>query len=125
MKVELLRCGAIVEDSDGFLRVVKRHAVPENFSEKLVTSIAFNLRGLASTVAHNSNPNRSREDGRIERFVQSRGLTEKQRISIRSILRQRITEFTEEIDDQFSSLDEKSDVDAGRIGVGIYYYEDD
>lgn len=56
LRSELLRTGAIVETSDGRLHPTRRQAVPADFSDKLVTSLSFNLYGLASTIAFNSNP---------------------------------------------------------------------
>ena len=59
IKVELIRCGAVTKDADGYLRAQRRHLVPEAFDEKLMTSMTFGLRGLASTIAFNTNPRRT------------------------------------------------------------------
>ncbi len=125
MKVELIRCGAVREAKDGFLRPTRRHAVPEDFDMKLLTSLAFNLRALASNIAHNSNPERRQDEGWIERFVQSRPLTSEQRSEVRLALRQQIEQMSEQIDDSFSSLDSDLTKDSGRVGVGLFYYEDE
>ena len=86
--------------------------------------MAFGLRGLATTIAHNTNPNRT-TDLFIERVVHSDPLTADSKSVLREILRSRITVFTEEIDDLFSGKDEPETTDTSRIGVGVYYYEDD
>jgi hypothetical protein len=89
-----------------------------------VTSLSFNLFALASTIAHNSDPRRN-SPGRIERFVQSENLPPKLRPRIREQVREQIIEFTEGLDDQFSTLESFSGGSNSRIGVGVYYYEDD
>src|SRR5262249_6593621 len=61
IKVELLRCGAVVEDAGGVLRAIRRHVVPESVDDKLITSLTFGLRGLATNIAFNSDPSRRDE----------------------------------------------------------------
>ena len=125
MRVELIRCGAVSESEDCLLLPTRRQAVPDPLDLKLLTSISFNLRALASTIAHNSNPTRSPDAGWIERFVQSPPVSDGERIVFRQVLRKRIEEFSEAIDDGFSSIGTGAENDSGRIGVGVYYYEDD
>lgn len=122
VKVELLRCGVVVEDADGCLVVKRREIVPESFDERLITSLAFSLRALASTIAFNTDPKR-REQGRIERFVQSNYLTDSSRRVLAAKIRQQIGEFTEEMDDLLSE-GEIQQGEGRRVGVGVYYHED-
>jgi len=102
----------------------RRHNVPEAVDEAVVTSIVFGLRALAGTVAFNASVSAT-ELGRIERFVESNPLADRGLDDVRSRLRKRITEFTEEIDDYFSGIEHSSERSSKRIGVGVYYYEDD
>jgi hypothetical protein len=122
IRVELMRLGAISEDEDGRLVVNRREIVPSDIDERLVTSIAFSLRALATTVAFNTDPKR-RSPGRIERFVQSGQLTEAARESVRAEIRKRVTVFTEELDDLLSTGCNASGKGA-RIGVGVFFHED-
>jgi hypothetical protein len=124
IKVELVRCGAVREDEGGELHAMRRHVVPTEFDERLITSIAFGLRGLASTVAFNSNPHGDGQS-RIQRFVESEYLTEDSKNALRHVLRDRITSFTEAIDDMFSKAETPPTGPYKRIGVGVYYYEDE
>lgn len=124
IKVELARRGVIVEDPSGYVSAARRAAVPENFDEKLITSISFNLRGLATTIAHNSNPERRPDSGRVERFVYSPRLRKADRERVRRKLREKIIKFTEEIDDEFALLPQ-GDETSSRVGLGVYYHEDD
>jgi hypothetical protein len=124
LKVELVRAGAAEIGSDGFIRVLKRVAVPNAFDEKLVTSLSFNLYALASTIAFNSNPHRKTE-GRIERFVQSEKLPAFTTQKLKPLIRRRIESFSEDLDDMFSAAERGCEEHGKRVGVGVYYYEDD
>jgi hypothetical protein len=124
VKAELMRCGAVSELEDGKLSAQRRHVVPEGAAEKLVMSLSFGLKALAANIAYNSNPQRI-NDTWIERLVQSDPLTESTVDNLRPILQQRITRFTEEVDDLFTKADDRTDKSkVQRIGVGIFYYQD-
>lgn len=124
IRVELLRIGAIEELSDGRLRIVRRELVPKDIDERVFTSLAFSLRALATTVAFNTDPNR-KKPGRIERFVQSGPLAGDAKAALYHMVRARVTAFTEELDNLFSRYSSPSQEDGSRIGVGVYYHEDD
>lgn len=124
IKVELIRAGAIRQDSNGMIRVLKRVVVPESIDDRLITSLSFNLYCLASTIAHNSNPGRKGR-GRIERFVQSEEISPESRERVRVIATRRIERFTEEVDDMFSAIDSSDQGEAKRVGIGVYYFEDE
>jgi hypothetical protein len=124
IRVELLRCGAVSVDKSGRLIAKRRHVVPEALDDRIITSIVFSLRAMASTVAFNCG-DPPRDLGRIERFVQSNPLRASHIAEVRRQLRKQITEFTENIDDYFSEVEESPDRAAKRVGVGVYYYEDD
>ncbi len=124
IRVELIRCGAVSIDKSERLVAKRRHVVPEALDDRVVASIVFGLRSLASTVAFNCG-DPPKELGRIERFVESNPLKENDVDEIRGRLRKRITEFTEDIDDFFSEVDQSTDRAAKRVGVGVYYYEDE
>lgn len=122
IKVELLRCGVVAERCDGTLVVRKREIVPESFDERLITSLAFSLRALATTIAFNTDPKR-KGGGRIERFVQSSHLSAASRQVLAKRIRAEITQFTEGMDDLLSE-GEVSEEDGRRIGIGVFYHED-
>ena len=124
IRVELQRIGAVCQDADGNVRVLRREAVPEKYDERLVTSFSFNLTSLASTIAFNSDPHRKGET-RIERFVQSDALSETGKRRLRHVTQRRIKLFSEEIDDMFATVERSTDHASSRIGVGIYYFEED
>ncbi len=124
LKTELLRTGAVVLTEDDHLIPKRRQAIPEGFDDKLITSLSFNLYGLASTIAFNSDSRRTGA-GRIERFVQSEQISSESRAILRSVLRDRINRFTVDLDTMFSKTGKTSAQDASRVGVGVYYFEED
>ncbi len=124
LKIELLRTGAVILTEDDQLVPTRRQAVPERFDDKLITSLSFNLYGLTSTIAFNSDPRRTGA-GRIERFVQSEHVSSESKALLRDSLRDRIDRFTLELDDLFSKTEEKVAGDMSRVGVGVYYFEED
>jgi hypothetical protein len=125
IKVELIRSGAVTEDSAGRLRARRRHVVPEGLDEKLITSMVFGLRSLACTIAFNSRVPNLGEAGHIERFVESECLSDAGIERVRPLIRERVTAFTESVDDMFSNVEAGELRSGRRIGVGVYYYEDD
>jgi len=124
VRVELLRCGAVVEDPGGHLLAIRRHVVPNGLEEKAITGLVFNLRSLTSTVAFNLDLAPS-TFGRIERFAQSDPLTENSIASLREPLRERISTFSIEIDNFFAHAKKSPHGEGRRVGVGVYYYEDE
>lgn len=124
LKNELLRTGAVVLTDDDQLVPMRRQAVPERFDDKLITSLSFNLYGLASTIAFNSNSKRTGA-GRIERFVQSEHVPPESKALLRDSLRNRIDRFTVDLDNLFSKTAKTAGRDMSRVGVGVYYFEED
>jgi hypothetical protein len=124
IRVELLRSGAVTEDEAGLLSLTRRHVVPESGEKKLVTSLSFSFQALASTIAHNANPER-RGPGRIERFVESNPVSGESAVRLREILRARIVRFTEEVDDLFASENSSEPRGTKRVGVGVFFHEDE
>ncbi len=127
IKVELIRCGAVSEDSTRQLTARRRYVVPEGLDERLITSMVFGLRGLATTIAYNSSELAQSPDdpGRIERFIESDPLTEIGITAFRRQLRKEITLFADGVDNLLSQGQRSTRPSGRRIGVGVYYYEDD
>ena len=123
VRVELIRFGSAEEDAKGRLHATRRGILPDGLEDKLVTAMVFGLRALASTVAFNTSTTRPRAAGRIERFCISDAITEESIGAMHRPLRERIQEFA----DQMENLLAQSERSVGgrRIGVGVFYYEDD
>lgn len=123
---ELRRIGAVEGEFE--IRPLRRDVVPLEMEEKLVEAITFSLRGLCSTIAHNTCRDAGTE-ARIERFVFSPPLTPEKMLTTRNNLEPTIARFAESIDNEFSSIPASdSPVDdqktaARRVAVGVYYVE--
>lgn len=127
VRTELIRYGAVVADSAGVLRAIRREVVPDSFDMKLVSAVTFSLASLAQTIAHNSDPDRE-DPGRVERYVQSDPLSLEVREHLRPLIRERVERFTREMDDllaQYGETTSETLTDKEcRIGIGMYYFED-
>ena len=120
---ELIRCGSVEEGADGRLRALRRHVVPSGLEEKLITGMVFGLRALASTVAFNTSTNNLGAASRIERLCLSDPISEAAIRTISPALRERIQTFADEMTDLVAQPARSSP--GRRVGVGVFYYEDD
>ena len=125
IRFELMRCGAILEDSRGLLHAHRRTVIPAGQDEKLVSSMVFNLRALASTIAFNTGSVDPGSLKRVEIFCESEAVPERVIGTSRPVLRERITKFYNGVDDFFAGLERAEAGTGRRIGVGVFYYEDD
>lgn len=125
IRFELVRSGAVVEDAKGLLQAVRRTVIQSGQDERLISSMVFNLRGLASTIAFNSVEPARGDAGRIERFCESDPLSEGAIAANRMALREHISTFITGVDDIFAEIGPKQAENGRRIGVGVFYYEDD
>lgn len=127
LRAELKRSLNVEELEDNSLRVLRRHFVPPELVERLATSFEVMLGGLASTIAHNTKPNRT-EHGFIERFVYSDRLRELAVPEFRQVARERAQDLLEKLDDWLAENDvpigaEKESPTDRRVGLGVFYYE--
>ena len=123
VRTELIRFGSVEEDAKGRLHPTRRGIVPDGLEDKLVTAMVFGLRGLASTVAFNASVTRAPAAGRIERFCLSDGISEESIGAMRGVLRGRVQAFANQMTDLLAQPERA--VGGRRIGVGVFYYEDD
>jgi len=128
MRTELKRVGAIEESDQGELRVKTRVIHPAGEHEKLVTAVVHAIYPLASTIAHNVNPNRTEESwSQFSAFSQS--IRGEDMPRLRRITRDRLSEIAESIDDLFMAYetlhgDAGTDTSSNVVAVGVYYFED-
>jgi hypothetical protein len=128
MRTELKRVGAVEEDDDGNLRVVRRSVTPEGTHDNLIAALAHSVYPLISTIAHNIDPEREEDTwAQLTAFSQSVRISDIPRV--RRISFDRLSEVSESFDDLFiayESLHESdpSDSDRNTVAVGVFYYED-
>lgn len=124
VRAELRRLGAIRELKGGLLRLENGYFIPSENEEKLRISLLYSLRGLVSTLEHNTDPHRI-VPGWIERYVSSPKLEADEVEALRMGLREEIERFTLSLDKGLA-IPERRDVSGKgcRIGIGVYYVED-
>jgi Family of unknown function (DUF6502) len=124
VKAELLRMGAVAISSEGELLLKKRSLIPDQAELRLESSLIYSLGGLASTIANNCDPNVRNSERLFERFVESPPVPEKEVPRIRRILRDRLSQVTEDFDSFLSEERYAEDsTPKRRVGIGFYYSE--
>ena len=126
VRTELRRVGALVETPAGELRATRRHVVPVAGVETLLEGLTTGLRTVAMTVGWNATVGAAGLR-RFQRAVSNRAVPAARRAEAEAVLRDRLTGWTEEVDDFLASI-EVTETDAAtpvtRLGVGMYYYEE-
>ena len=128
MRTELKRVGAIKEDDEGNLSVLKRTFRPEGDHESLVASLVHGVYPLIATVSHNTDPDRVGSTW-TQRIAFSQAVKEEDVPRLKRIASDRIAAFSESIDDLFIAYEtlnepEATDEDKSTIAVGVFYFED-
>jgi len=123
VKVELIRSGSVREDAKGRLHALSRQMVPADLEEKLITGIVSGVGALASTVAFNTSVNNLGPAGRIQRLCLSEPMAEQSIKAMHPVLRRQIQSFADEMSDLLAQPPETQT--GRRVGVGVFYYEDD
>lgn len=128
MRTELKRVGAIEEDEQGNLRVIRRSVTPSGQHDNLIAALAHSAYPMLSTIAHNIHTENSSERwAHFTAFTQAVKSSDVPRV--RRISFDRLVEVTESFDDLFiayESLNEpqKNTKDRNTIAVGVFYFEE-
>jgi len=128
MRTELKRVGAIQEEADGSLRVIRRSITPAGKEDNLIAALAHSAYPLMKTIAHNIST-----DDKDERWAQFTAFT--QAVRTRDILRlrrisfDRLVEVSESFDDLFMAYESLHEADTdkddrNKVAVGVFYFED-
>lgn len=124
VRAELLRLGVVGVGDNDELHLRKRSLIPDDVDTRLESAIVYSLTGLAKTIAHNCDPQVRNSDRLFERFVESPPMTESEVSRLRSVLRSRLTQITEDLDSLLKAHSHSDEKDQPtRIGIGIYYCE--
>jgi hypothetical protein len=128
MRTELKRVGAIQEDENGNLKVIRRSVVPTGKHDNLIAALAHSAYPLLTTIAHNINT-----DIRDERWAQYTAFTKAVKSSdirkVRRISSDRLVDISESFDDLFMAYESLHGEDTDEkqrttIAVGVFYFED-
>ena len=130
MRAELKRVGAIEEDSDGNLVVVKRSFRPVGDEETLINTLIHGAYSLMTTISHNTDPEREGSTW-TQRLTYTNKVAKPDLARLRRVSSDRIAEFSQAVDDTFMAYETITDEDAksGKnetytVAVGIFYYEE-
>jgi hypothetical protein len=128
MRTELKRVGAIQEEVDGSLRVIRRSVTPVGKDDNLVAALAHSVYPLLTTIAHNINT-----DVKDERWAQFTAFTKAVKngdiLRVRRISFDRLVETSESFDDLFMAYESLHEADTDEehrniVAVGVFYFED-
>ena len=130
MRTELKRVGAVAEDENGYLTVLKRYFRPIGEQVQLQRALGQALYGLSNTIDHNLGA--AENKSWTERIAYSQYIREPDRNRVRRISNDRAGEFVESINDLFSAYESihsaeqaSEDLQPTVVGVGVYYFEVD
>lgn len=128
MLKELKTVGAVAETTDGKLKVLSRTYIPAELDDASIRQWSVALHDLGHTISHNTNT----DDGhtpRFERMAINPLVRADAAEAFRELVATRGQEFLEQMDNWLSEQESESD-DRGsdttkRLGVGIYFIEDE
>lgn len=129
MRTELKRVGAVEEDDNGHLTVLKRYFRPVGEHIQLQRALGQALYGISNTINHNLGA--PEDKSWAERIAYSQHIREPDRNRVRRISNDRAGEFVESINDLFSAYesihpeDSSDNSQSTVVGVGVYYFEVD
>lgn len=128
MRTEMKRVGVVTENDDGSLTLIGRVYRPGIDLDNLLTALVHGVYPLLSNVSHNTDPDRP-GDTWTSRFIFSRTMSANDRPRMRRIAGDRISEFSEAIDDLFIAYEdpatpEDSVRNENLVSIGVYYFEE-
>lgn len=128
MRTELKRVGAVHEDDDGRLSVIRRSIRPALSHENLIAALAHSAYPLLTNIAHNiveeKQDDRWAQFTAFTRSVKQNDIRRLQRISY-----DRLESIAESFDDLFIAYESlhEADIDEDRcntVAVGVFYFQD-
>lgn len=128
MRTELKRVHAIVEDSKGNLRAVRRVVHPNVEHEYLVMALMHSAYALLSTIAHNTDHDKN-DVNWAQMTTYTRDITVSNLPKIKRISLDRLTDHAKSFDDMFMAYEQLSDEapdseNSAAVAVGFYYFEE-
>lgn len=129
MRTELKRVGAIQENEDGSLKVVRRSVTPAGKHDNLIAALAHGAYPLLTTIAHNINTEKPDERwAQFTAFTQSVKTNDIRRI--RRISYDRLVQVSESFDDLFMAYEslqesDREDESKSTLAVGVFYFEEE
>lgn len=128
LKKEMLQLGLIKEELNGEVKVLQRDYVYTTLDPEIVRQLSVALHDHASTLEHNSNPER-KKPARFERMADNARISSRSAKTFMKLVETRGMDFLQDIDTWLSTheINESND-DTDRLvrlGVGVYLIHDD
>jgi hypothetical protein len=129
MRTELKRMNMVDEQADGSLAVKSRFGIPADDSDNLVTSLVHSVYPLLSTIARNTDVERTAESGCAQFSTFSTSISELNRQRLKRICYDRLAEAAVSFDDLFSAHElvseaEVCDDTSPVVSVGLFYFDE-
>ena len=129
MRTELKRISAIEEGDDRTVTALKRNTTGADAYEKFVGGLVTSVYPAALTLAHNTESDNSTTTW-VQRAATTKYIREEDLARIRRVSSDRLTEFTESIDDLFAAYEslykrDKPATSSKAVGVAVTYFEED
>jgi hypothetical protein len=129
MRTELKRIKAIEELENGKIRLLKRNVSGLDTADRLANGLATSLYPAAVALARNTGPESAQGTWTL-RTASTRYVRVEDIERLRRICNDRLSEFTESVDDLFvayETLYEQDPQEQSRraVGVGVFYFEED
>lgn len=126
LRTELKRVGAVTEDEDGRLTVLKKYFRPLDQVEALKRALSQPVYGLALNIDHNLTA--AGGEGWVERTAYSTRIRRGDNARVRRISQDRAAEFIESVNDLFSAYEtiyseDEPGLEFSTVGVGVFYFE--
>ena len=121
---ELIRTGCVKDVGGGFYSALRRSYVPDPLSDESIRLVAQVVHNLCETLEVNLRPESRGSKGLMQRTVYTTsGLSIDSMKRLDGYLRERGQLFVEEIDDWFSTNQEREGSQGSfQTGVGLYHY---
>jgi hypothetical protein len=129
VRAELKRIGAVVETSEGLLRLAKHGFIPDDLDERLPSVLRDGLENIGATIAYNSNPHRKGVPF-FQRIVDSVHIDHTQHARLEGVIKEKLAEFGSSYSEGAVNILElhqnnnakKEDVTIN-AGVGVYFFK--
>jgi hypothetical protein len=128
MRTELKRVGAIREDENGRLVVLKRYFRPKGDHESLISLLIHAVYPTIAALSHNTDPDRIGSTW-PQRVAFTKAVRKSDVPRLKRVSSDRIVAFTESIDDLFMAYETLNENDIKEeekttLAVGVFYFED-
>lgn len=129
---ELKRMSAVVELPSGLLQARQRYYVPADLEDLVAEGLRFGVSTIAGTIAFNAVAKRDGDPvRRFQRVVESGSVPEALGPNLKQFLERKLLLISEQLDDEITNYADPKKVEPHpepkyrRIGVGLYYFEED